>query len=91
MHLLIENNLIDKELYSSRPIKFLFCIFFFFFNAGLLVGVAIATFILGLVMGGAVSFFLQKRRPRRKTKSRDEECEMNFTKMEDNHIKDSSN
>ena len=41
-------------------------------------------------MGGAVSFFLQKRRPR-KTKSGDEECEMNFTKMEDNHIKDSSN
>ena len=28
MHLLIENNLIDKELYNLRLIKILFCIFF---------------------------------------------------------------
>ena len=52
-------------------------------------GVAIATFILGIVLGGAVGFFFQKRRPSR-TKSEGEECEMNFTKMEDNHVKDLS-
>ena len=52
-------------------------------------GVAIATFILGMVMGGAVGFFFQKRRPGR-TKGEGEECEMNFTKMEDNHVKDLS-
>ena len=94
MHFLLKD-LDRQESVHFMPNKmyFPFCsvclLFFFFFDAGLLVGVAIATFILGLVMGGAVSFFFQKRRPSR-TKSEGEECEMNFTKMEDNHAKDLS-
>ena len=56
---------------------------------GTLVGVAVATFILGLAVGAAIVFLLQKRLPGN-TKRGDEECEMNFTRLEENSVQDST-
>ena len=51
-------------------------------------GVSVATFILGLVVGAAIIFLLQKRL-QGNNKSQSEECEMNFTKLE-NSVHDSA-
>ena len=52
-------------------------------------GVSVATFILGLVVGAAIVFLLQKHH-QGNNKSRSEECEMNFTKLEENSVHDSA-